>query len=104
MLSTVLPAALSLVHWFDTITRRFEFLEVPAMRNLVLLCVVLMAAFTWISGACAQESEKPLKIVAKQDVLYGRVLGAGLLADVAYPEAKGPYPVILSVHGGRWVG
>jgi alpha-L-fucosidase 2 len=25
-----------------------------------------------------------------------------LLADIAYPEGKGPFPVILSVHGGRW--
>lgn len=74
------------------------------MRYLVLLCGVLSAAFTLIGGVCAQEADMPPKIVAKQDVLYGRVLGAGLLADIAYPEAKGPYPVILSVHGGRWVG
>jgi len=32
------------------------------------------------------------------------VHGAGLVADIAYPEGKGPFPVILSVHGGRWVG
>lgn len=43
------------------------------------------------------------KVVVKQDIVYGRVLGAGLLADIAYPEGKGPFPVILSVHGGRWV-
>ena len=44
------------------------------------------------------------KIIVKKDVVYGRVHGAGLLADIAYPEGKGPFPVILSVHGGRWVG
>ena len=42
------------------------------------------------------------KINVQEDVVYGRVQGAGLLADIAYPEGKGPYPVILSVHGGRW--
>src|SRR5262249_11300459 len=42
------------------------------------------------------------KIVCKEDLVYGRVEGAGLLADVAYPEGDGPFPVILSVHGGRW--
>jgi acetyl esterase len=42
------------------------------------------------------------KISFHEDVVYGRVQGAGLLADVAYPEGKGPFPVILSVHGGRW--
>src|SRR5262245_16062073 len=45
---------------------------------------------------------KGAKIVFKEDVVYGRVQGAGLLADIAYPEGKGPFPVILSVHGGRW--
>jgi len=42
------------------------------------------------------------KIVAHENVVYGLVQGAGLLADIAYPEGKGPFPVILSVHGGRW--
>src|SRR5262245_49893996 len=42
------------------------------------------------------------KIVFKEDIVYGRVDGAGLLADVAHPEGEGPFPVILSVHGGRW--
>ncbi|OAI47355.1 hypothetical protein AYO44_09605 [Planctomycetaceae bacterium SCGC AG-212-F19] len=45
---------------------------------------------------------KDMKIVFHEDVVYGRVQGAGLLADIAYPEGKGPFPVILSVHGGRW--
>ncbi len=44
------------------------------------------------------------KVTVKRDLVYGRVQGAGLLADIAYPEGKGPFPVILSVHGGRWVG
>lgn len=42
-------------------------------------------------------------VIVKNDVVYGNVHGAGLLADIAYPEGKGRYPVILSVHGGRWV-
>jgi acetyl esterase/lipase len=46
---------------------------------------------------------QPAKVVVKRDVVYGNVHGAGLLADLAYPEGKGPFPVILSVHGGRWV-
>lgn len=49
-----------------------------------------------------------LDVLVKKDVVYGNVHGAGLLADIAYPDArgprKGPFPVILSVHGGRWVG
>ena len=44
------------------------------------------------------------KIVYTEDVVYGRIHGAGLLADVAYPESKEKLPAIISVHGGRWVG
>ncbi len=50
--------------------------------------------------ACAQDKEA--KVIVREDVVYGRVQGAGLLADIAYPEGQGPFPVILSVHGGRW--
>jgi acetyl esterase/lipase len=50
-----------------------------------------------------QAGTYPAKVIAKQDVVYGRVHGAGLLADIAYPEAQGPLPAIISVHGGRWV-
>jgi acetyl esterase/lipase len=42
--------------------------------------------------------------VFREDVVYGRVHGAGLLADIAYPESKERLPAIISVHGGRWVG
>ena len=48
-------------------------------------------------------AESP-KIVVQKDLVYGRVQGAGLLADIAYPEGSQKLPVILSVHGGRWVG
>jgi acetyl esterase/lipase len=55
----------------------------------------------------AQESEKKQaddSIVVHEDLLYGRVHGAGLLADVAYPKSKEKLPVLISVHGGRWRG
>ena len=39
----------------------------------------------------------------KKDLVYGAVQGAGLLADIASPDAGGPFPVIISVHGGRWI-
>ena len=38
-----------------------------------------------------------------ENLVYGNVLGAGLLADIAHPDTEGPFPVILSVHGGRWI-
>src|SRR5688572_17239654 len=49
-------------------------------------------------------SEKSPKVVAENDVVYGRVHGAGLLADIAYPATADKLPAIISVHGGRWRG
>ena len=37
-----------------------------------------------------------------QTIIYGEVLGAGLIADIAVPSGDRPHPVILGVHGGRW--
>jgi acetyl esterase/lipase len=54
--------------------------------------------------AADSAASAPSKIVHRDDVVYGRVHGAGLLADVAYPESKTKLPAIISVHGGRWVG
>ena len=48
--------------------------------------------------------KKGAKIVYRENLVYGQVHGAGLLADVAFGESKAPLPVILSVHGGRWRG
>ena len=39
----------------------------------------------------------------REALVYGNALGAGLLADIACPDSEGPFPVILSDHGGRWI-
>jgi acetyl esterase/lipase len=41
-------------------------------------------------------------IVIKTDVIYGRVEGSALLANLAYPDGPALKPAIISVHGGRW--
>ena len=56
-------------------------------------------------GAASVESpadDAPL--IEHNDVVYGRVHGAGLLADIAYRKSETPLPAIISVHGGRWRG
>ncbi|MCI0621810.1 MAG: alpha/beta hydrolase [Acidobacteria bacterium] len=67
------------------------------MRRLVFAVVVV--SFLKIDVAWAQA---PLKVIEKDDIIYGRTEGSGLLADIAYPEGKDRLPVILIVHGGRW--
>ena len=49
-------------------------------------------------------SDVKTKVIVLEDVVYGRVHGAGLLCDIAYPESKEKLPALISVHGGRWVG
>ena len=36
----------------------------------------------------------------RNDLVYGVVHGAGLLADIASPDSGGPFPVILQEGGG----
>ena len=65
----------------------------------VVVAVVIIVG----SLSNAQESISS-RIVVREDIVYGRVHGAGLLADVAWPVADQPIPAIISVHGGRWRG
>lgn len=41
-------------------------------------------------------------VVRQTDVIYGRVQGSALLADLAYAEGEGSKPAIVYVFGGRW--
>lgn len=67
-------------------------------------CFVVLSFVTLSATEAADEEPGEVKIVEKQDVVYGRVHGAGLLADIAYPLSEKPTPAIISVHGGRWRG
>lgn len=69
-----------------------------------LLVISLAASSIAEPDVVKAGGQSDLKIVHREDVVYGRVHGAGLLADIAYPESKEPLPAIISVHGGRWVG
>ncbi|HUE96893.1 MAG TPA: prolyl oligopeptidase family serine peptidase [Longimicrobiaceae bacterium] len=68
------------------------------MKSLGLLIGGLLSPL-WVSPAPAQQAGG---IVAEQDVIYCRVDGAALLADIAYPEQVANRPAILYIHGGRW--
>jgi acetyl esterase/lipase len=67
-------------------------------RKILLLSLLAMAAAPrMVSLAAAQAA-----VTSTKDVIYGRVDGAALLADIAYSSGAQPLPAILSVHGGRW--
>ncbi len=63
----------------------------------------LLLTLLFASGTAMAE-ETDAKIIYREDVIYGRVHGAGLLADIASPKTDKPLPAIISVHGGRWRG
>lgn len=50
--------------------------------------------------AVAAQASAP--VVTRTDVIYGRVEGSALLANIAWPDGPGSRAAILSVHGGRW--
>jgi acetyl esterase/lipase len=64
------------------------------MKLLPLVVLMLLPAL-----ASAQPSAP---VVTKTDLIYGRVEGAALLANIAYPDGPSLKPAIISVHGGRW--
>ena len=72
--------------------------------------VLVLSLLVCLSGAeGTQADETPAateqtKIIYRENVVYGQVHGAGLLADIAFPVSDEPLPAILSVHGGRWRG
>jgi acetyl esterase/lipase len=39
-----------------------------------------------------------------RDVLYGEPGGPRLLMDIYRPDAPGPHPVVVLIHGGGWLG
>lgn len=76
----------------DTRSRR-QFLQHAALAGSGLL----------IHGTARTDARQAAApVVTRTDVVFGRVEGSALLANLAYPDGPGPRPAILSVHGGRW--
>ena len=40
----------------------------------------------------------------RPDIEYGRAGGQSLLMDAYFPDGEGPFPAVIVVHGGAWVG
>lgn len=69
------------------------------MRRFTLIGLTLT-----LIGSVAALAQAPASVVAKKDVIYGRVQGSALLTDLAYPDTAGASkrPALMYVHGGRW--
>ncbi|MFN0050773.1 MAG: prolyl oligopeptidase family serine peptidase [Planctomycetales bacterium] len=66
-------------------------------------CLIALSCCGNSSARGADRTDDP-PIEFREDVVYGRVDGAALVADIALPAAGEKLPALISVHGGRWVG
>jgi acetyl esterase/lipase len=68
------------------------------MYRILFTFLTLALLCPWASSA------QNAAVVVKKDVIYGRVQGSALLADIAYPDGSGATkrPALMYVHGGRW--
>jgi acetyl esterase/lipase len=64
------------------------------------ICSIAAAVLLMTSAHAFAQASAP--VVTKTDVVYGRVEGSALLANIAYPDGPSLKPAIISVHGGRW--
>lgn len=64
--------------------------------------IVLSASSFSVAALQNPAATRSRVIVRRADVIYGRVQGSALLADLAFPEGDDPKPAILYVFGGRW--
>ena len=80
------------------------------MRHRLMVLVMLAAIgspaiaraqATPQTAAAAPPARGPV-IVRKTDVIYGRVQGSALLADLAYVETPARKPAVVMIFGGRW--
>ena len=81
----------------------------PAFSCLRSLCEDSPCAASpcrlWSSALAARpppSAQPSAPVVTRTDVIYGRVEGSALLANIAYPDGPALKPAIISVHGGRW--
>ena len=73
-------------------------------RLLLFTCLPFWSALAMADDSDPDGAADDATIVVQEDVVYGRVHGAGLLADIAWPASDEPLPALISVHGGRWRG
>jgi alpha-L-fucosidase 2 len=72
-------------------------------RRTFLRTTAIAAGSVFAAGSTATGARQAsAPVVTRTDVIYGRVEGSALLANIAYPDGPGRRAAILSVHGGRW--
>ena len=77
-------------------------LGVQVLLGLLAVGVIVPAAQQPAVPATTAVRPRLPAVVRKTDVIYGRVQGAALLANLAYTETDALKPAVVYVFGGRW--
>lgn len=73
--------------------------QISAMMRIVIVCVGVM-----VSVAHPQQPPLPPGIVQEQDIEFANPDNQHLKLDLYRPEKGGPFPVVICIHGGGFVG
>jgi acetyl esterase/lipase len=75
------------------------------MRHVRILGLVFTALIAEASSSSivAQEN-KPTGKIDNKNIVYKTVDGQELKLDIMAPEGEGPFPVVVTIHGGAWRG
>lgn len=71
-------------------------------RVLIISLSLFLALFATSEFGIIQIAKAQAQI--SRDIEYARIDGKRLLLDLYVPEGAGPFPVIVWVHGGAWLG
>lgn len=63
----------------------------------------LLVAIVALVLCSADEPAKTLPVKVERNVVYSTAGGEKLMLDLAAPEAGGPYPAVVLLHGGAWI-
>ena len=58
----------------------------------------------WVTFLLAAMSGSASRAEVRPDIEYGRAGGESLRLDASIPEGPGPFPAVVIVHGGGWIG
>jgi len=67
------------------------------MSKLLRLCSVFVISF--VLFACSVTAQS---LIVENDIKYRTVDDRDLKLDFARPDGKGPFPLVLCIHGGGW--
>lgn len=80
-------------------------MKIVAACSILLLCTLTLRAQTnaHVIGVW-KSAHDPIPVGDRFEIQYGEVNGQKLFLDAHVPPGHGPFPTLLIVHGGGWMG